>query len=133
MAVVMIGPLWTAAPARFFKTLELAHVVDQDPLARLVGVGFTPDNAVRMFEQALYQVLLRDGGWQIQRLRHPRRAQGNPAEHHHLCPLDAVWPQHHRATDRTTELDAKPEAHHSKGKPLGLTFNPLQQNIKHST
>ena len=31
-------------------------------------------------------------------------------------------PQHHRATDRTTELVAKPEARHSKGKPLGLTF-----------
>jgi len=39
---------------------QFAHVVDQDPLARLVSVGFTPDNAVRVFEQALYQVLLRD-------------------------------------------------------------------------
>ena len=35
---------------------------EQDPLARLVGVGFTPDNAVRMFEQApVYQGLLREG------------------------------------------------------------------------
>lgn len=39
---------------------QFGHIVDEDFLARLVGVGFTADDAVRVLEQALEEFLLRD-------------------------------------------------------------------------